>query len=419
MPFIAGSVSAWRSFEGRLWNEFAGTIVVAFDEKTPYIPAAVTSYNGDGHVEGLRIRMKHIVFAALVLVTANSVFAGEDMAMMAQESRERVFSALTKRLVKPEIANSVADLQSTDFPTRENAAKKLAAESDRKAVIDALIAAAREDDANKRPNAGSLLVEMRADSIQPLIAALDANETRSRAAWALSEMGEDAKAAIPALTALLKNENANAVMDAAKALGSMGAAAKPSIPALIDAMTHPNQEARSALAEAIKRAGPGPEYIPKLIPLLDDKFMQVRSTIILTFGYMGEAGKPTIPIIAKHLKDENAWCRMHAAASLARFGPDAKETAAALKEALSDSADNVRGAAANAIARVAPSAEIVPDLIGLAQDKNERVSNKACEALVLIGTPALKDLKEVSEATDDAVLKALLGDVMKKIQAAK
>jgi len=360
--------------------------------------------------------MKIALALALPIVACSfSLVAGEDMAMMAQEQRERVLAQLTAKKFPTDIATCIADLAQTDVPTRENAGKLLLAHSDRKTVIAALIAGAKDDDPDKRPNAATLLVKLGDEAVEPLIAALSVNETRPRAAWALSELRESAKPALPALTALLKNEAA--ARDAAMALGAIGHDAKEVLPALIEAMNNPNEEARAAIAAAIKQIGPGSEHIPLLIPLLQDKYLKVRSTIILTFGYMGDAGKPAIPAIAKHLTDPSSWCRMHAAASLARFGPDAKEAVPALRAALQDKEGVVRGNAATALARIAPSAEIVPDLIDAAQDSNERVRNLAAEALVIVGKPALEDLKGAAGATDDKVFKALLDEVIQKINS--
>jgi len=360
--------------------------------------------------------MKTALALALPFVACTlSLLAGEDMAMMAQETRDRILAQLTAKKFPTDIATYVADLSRTDVPTRESAGNKLLAHSDRKTVMAALIAAAKDDDPDKRPNAATLLVKLGDDAVEPLIAALSAAETRARAAWALSELGERAKPAIPALTELLKNEAG--ARDAAMALGPLGHAAKSVLPNLIAAMNNPNEEARAAIAAAIKQIGPDAEHIPALIPLLNDRYLKVRSTIILTFGYMGEPGKATIPAITKHLSDPSSWCRMHAAASLARFGPDAKNSVPALREALRDKEGVVRAAAANALARIYPSAEIVPDLIDVVQDQNERVRNLASEALVIVGKPALEDLKGASEATDDNALKALLGEIIQKINS--
>src|ERR1700761_7125088 len=49
----------------------------------------------------------------------------EDMAMLAQEQHDRVLAQLTEKKVPIDIATSVADLHTTDVPTREAAGQKL------------------------------------------------------------------------------------------------------------------------------------------------------------------------------------------------------------------------------------------------------------------------------------------------------
>jgi HEAT repeat protein len=69
-------------------------------------------------------------------------------------------------------------------------------------------------------------------AIPALIAALKDKEgnVRSSAAEALGKMGVEAKAAIPALIAALKDENAFVRYRVAEALGKMGVEAKAAIP---------------------------------------------------------------------------------------------------------------------------------------------------------------------------------------------
>jgi HEAT repeat protein len=359
--------------------------------------------------------MHRILGLSFILLSVGAC-AGEDMSVMAMEQRQRVIDHLGELKVPADIATSIGDLALNDVPTRESAAALLIKHAERKAVVSALITAAREDDPDKRPNAASILVTMGPSVLPELEAALEKNETRARAAWAISEMGDNARPALPALVKLLQSDDIFAVNDAATALAKMGSAAHGCIDAMLDAMKCPDQDARAAIAQAIKQAGPTAENIPRMIPLLKDRFMKVRSTIILAFGYMGDAAKPTIPVLIEHLKDENSWCRMHAAAALARFGPAAAEAEAPLTAALSDEAGTVRGAAANALARICPSPRIVPDLIAAVQDENERVRHLASEALVLVGKPALEDLRGASEASDDAKLKTLLAELIQKIE---
>lgn len=360
--------------------------------------------------------MKRAVWALVVFLAAGAC-AEEEMMRMALEARERMLATFKARQIPDEIALTAARLTDNDVPTREKAAAALLEHADRKTVITAMILAMKEDDNNKRPNAGTVLVKIGADALGALVEALDVNDLRGRASWALSELGETAMPAIPALIQLLKSDKPLAVSDGAAALGVMGQNAKDALPPLIEALKNPDREVRAAVATAIKQIGPAPEHVALLLPHLQDPYMKVRSTLILAFGYMGEAGKPAIPEMIKHIQDENSWVRMHSAASLARFGADAKDAVPQLRAALGDEAGVVRGTAAMALAKIAPSADLIPDFIRLLQDLNERVRNLAEEAVVEVGKAAIDDLKAAAGATSNPALKTTLTELARKIQS--
>ena len=358
-----------------------------------------------------------IVIFVFLLTSGAGICAEDEMMSVAREAHERMLINLKANQIPDEIVAVATKLTEMDTPTRDAASKVLIANSDRKTVLNAMILAMKEDDNDKRPNAGTVLVQIGAEAVTPLIDALPKNELRSRAAWALSQLGEKARPAIPALIQLLKSDLPVAVNDGAVALGIMGQEAKEALLPLIEALKNPDSEVRVAVATAIKQIGPSAEHIPLLLPALKDPYMKVRSTIILTFGYMGDAGKPAIPEMIKLLKDENAWVRMHTSASLARFGADAKDAVPALRAALGDESGVVRGTAAMALARIQPSSDFVPDMIKLLQDQNERVRTLAQEALVTIGKVGVDDLKAAADASGDKGLKTTLDELVRKIQA--
>lgn len=361
------------------------------------------------------IIMKKALVAIVLLLTAGA-YAEEEILRRMMEARGRILEEFQARQIPADIANTAILLNDNDVPTREGAAKKLLDHSERKTVLAAMIMAMKEDDNDKRPNAGTVLVSMGAEAVAPLVEALKTNNLRHRASWALSEMGDHAKPAIPALIALLKSDEPLAVNDGAIALGKMGQNAREAIVPLIEALKNPDQEVRAAVAASIKQLGPASEHIPLLLPALKDPYMKVRSTVTLTFGYMGDAGKPAIPEIIKGIKDENTWVRMHSCASLARFGADAKDAVPQLREALNDEAGVVRGTAAMALAKIQPSSEFVPDLIRLLQDENERVRTLAHDAILEIGKPAVDDLKAAADASSDTKLKLTLDELARQIK---
>lgn len=362
----------------------------------------------------MMMMMKHVLAFSVIL--AGVAVAEDEMMEMALASRERILILMKARGIPGEMAQVVVKLADNDVPTRERAVAALLENPDRKKVIHALVGAMREDDNNKRPNAGTILVKMGAEAVPSLIDALNSTDVRSRACWALTELGDAAKPAVPVLVTMLQSSDANTANDAAVALGVMGTGLSEVLPALIETLKHENQEVRAAAATAIKQIGPKSEHIALLLPALKDPYMKVRSTVVLTFGYMGDAGKPAIPNMIGMLKDENAWVRFHSAAALGRFGAAAKDAVPGLRAALADETGVVRGVAATSLARIHPVPEIVPDLIKLVQDENERVRTLAEDALFAIGKPALEDLKGAAEVSDNKKLKAALEEIIKKIQ---
>jgi HEAT repeat protein len=80
---------------------------------------------------------------------------------------------------------------------------------------------------------------------------------RANAAMALQQIGRDARTAVPALIARLRDDDWNVRQHAAKALGAIGPEAAAAIPALEKAAK--DEYLRSAANEALAQIqGPGP-----------------------------------------------------------------------------------------------------------------------------------------------------------------
>jgi HEAT repeat protein len=99
-----------------------------------------------------------------------------------------------------------------------------------------------------------LIEALKAEGIQDL----DTSENLTRlAAWALGQMGEAAKAAVPALTRIFqkKTENTALLTTVAESLGMIGAPAKSAIPVLSAAAENEREDyrLRKAASEAVKR----------------------------------------------------------------------------------------------------------------------------------------------------------------------
>jgi len=100
---------------------------------------------------------------------------------------------------------------------------------------------------------------------------------RSRAAYALGEIGADAGVAVPALIKILKDDE-EARSWVAKSLGRIG---KPAVPVLIEALNNEEKEVRQAAVYALKIIGPDAKAaVPALIESLDDEDKEVRNAVV-------------------------------------------------------------------------------------------------------------------------------------------
>jgi len=95
-------------------------------------------------------------------------------------------------------------------------------------------------------------------------------DERPKAAWALRQIGPDAKAAVPLLIEALKDPNEELRREAATALGFIAYEAKEAIPALIAAAEDPSPRVRFSAIGALGALCPGKEAIPTFIRALGD-----------------------------------------------------------------------------------------------------------------------------------------------------
>src|SRR5262245_64932098 len=93
-----------------------------------------------------------------------------------------------------------------------------------------------------------------------------------------------------------------------------------------------------------------------------------------------------------------------AAASLGKFGADAKSAVSALTKALQDADYRVRISAATALGRVGPAAaEAIPVLVAALSDFNRIYCRMAAHALVQVGAAAVPALTEALHHADPDV----------------
>ena len=286
-----------------------------------------------------------------------------------------------------QVVDFVRQLQSQNVDVRLSAVKALARIGpEAKEAVPALIAALKDKDDGVRSFAAEALGRIGKEAVPALIVALkDQNAgVRNSAVYTLGRIGPEAKEVVPALIAALKDKDDGVRSFAAEALGRIG---KEAVPALIAALKDQNAVVRPLATYALGRIGK--EAVHALIAALKDQDAGRRSSAAEALGEMRPEAKEAAPALIATLKDQDAGVRRYAAEALGRIGPGAKEAAPALIAALKDHDADVRRSAAQALGLIGPEAkEAVPALIAALTDHDVGVRRSAVYTLGRIGPEA-------------------------------
>ena len=221
-----------------------------------------------------------------------------------------------------------------------------------------------------RPAAGARQDRWRGRSLGEWQGDLRDSSPRVRAE-AISALAFFGAPAVPALTAALRDPDAQSRVGAARSLGHIGPEAADAVTALTQALRDGDARVRFDAAVALGRIGPpARDAVPALGRALRDPAGEVRVGAALGLAGMGPAAQEMVPPLADALRDSNAVLRMSAASALGSIGPAAKPAVPALIVALRDSNTSVRTNAAGALGNIGPGArDAVPDLRRLAESE--------------------------------------------------
>jgi HEAT repeat protein len=174
------------------------------------------------------------------------------------------------------------------------------------------------------------------DAVPALAAILrddDDPAIRSEAALALSKMAPASRGAVEALAGALKDELPLVRMNAAIALLRLGEEARPAVPAMIEALADPTNRTNTGrfhatiqemVAIALGRASAGTtEAVPALTEALKKAHTrEVRISMVRALGEVGEAARDTKPLLVPLLDDrDREQCKVTEEA-LRRMGED-------------------------------------------------------------------------------------------------
>ncbi len=275
---------------------------------------------------------------------------------------------------------------------------------------------------------------------------LDAIAVRTSAARALTLLGPQAQAAVPALAQALHDADMTVRWNAAQALGHLGKAGVPELAAVLtDKDAHVRYCAVSGLGCANQEAAP--LAAPPLFKALTDKDGTVSSWASDGLAKLGTNAVPfltnaianpeplirqraakvlgsiryrplVVPPLVNLLHDSQPACRTVAAQTLARLGlPDHAMTRAYL-EALKDPEAPVRLGAVQGLAQArAQAALIVPGLTACLGDESPAVREAAARALAHFGPQAQSASTNLARLLEDKEepVRAAAGEALKKL----
>jgi HEAT repeat protein len=289
-------------------------------------------------------------------------------------------------------AEWLEELASADAEQGARAGSALAEQGE--VGLRVLLAARKSSDMRAHRQAVRALARMGSLAARPLVEALP--ESGERAAVALVRLGP---AAVEALEAGLREPES--APHCARVLGEIGPRARAAVPALLALMQdrEGSRERRAEVVRALGRIGPDPETPPGLpdpvidglTAALDDPAVAVQQRALEALAELGPRAQTALPALARVTRGRNA--DLAAGACLALAGLGGPGAVAPLVARLKDDRRPVREAAAEGLARLGPVAR--PALPALADVLSSPTPLAARTALERIGADAVPALAAV------------------------
>lgn len=273
-------------------------------------------------------------------------------------------------------------------------------------AVPQLIEAVKDPDEKVTAKALTTLGRIRPPAVKELVAALADDAVAPRIVAVLVNLNT---ASVPVLATALEDPNVNVRIHAAHALRDIGPAADEARPALFKALTDPEDKIRVSAAEAIVRIGPGLGDEEPLIAALKDKDGVVRGYAAVALGKRGNNALEAAPSLVKLLSDTSEDARAGAAEALGQIRPrDSKPQMTALRAVLKDQSPKVRERAVFSVGQIGSkgeskslAGELVPDISPLLKDKETGVRRSAAQALGALGKGASKAAPLLAPLLDD------------------
>jgi HEAT repeat protein len=290
------------------------------------------------------------------------------------------------------------------------------------------------EDWGEKKELGALLVDQSSSSwvhtggwkeLLPKLLKSDLEERHSHTA-ALKERVHADKTVLPALQALLQDEDPEKRKEAAFAFGCLGSEmGEMYVFSVAELLSDKEPSVRAVCMQSILKLGKaGRKYAEGIMPLLKDKAAEVRRVAAHTLGCMCELDRTIGNLhergmtgvasdIGAMLEDPDSSVRRSAAHALARFGVRGAKYADAILHQLEKDAAS-RSKMLTALGKMPITERIAKKVAAYLNDPDHEVRNAGCQALSNMGplctdeyVDAINRLRESDSQVRDAAERAL------------
>jgi HEAT repeat protein len=203
-------------------------------------------------------------------------------------------------------------------------------------------------------------------------------------------------------TRQLAEEDVRARWYAAYALGQIGPEARAAVEPLMKILENPREHeyVRGNAAWALGRIGPGAEAaVPLLVETLSSRHLSVRRNAPLALGRMGSAAKDAAPRLRELLSDQDPTVVVHSALALWQIEEDERAVQGLVALTRQQREDLRPYLAVSALGEIGTARnEVLPALTAALGHKDPDVRRAAARELGRIGPEALPSLQEVLRA---------------------
>ena len=231
----------------------------------------------------------------------------------------------------------------------------------------------------------------------------------------LGELGPAAAPAVPELTQLLGNNKSYVRRAGALALGKIGPEALDALPQLVQTLDDPQEYHTHPGDIAQAIANIGPQAVPYLITVLETENFTIREGVAKTLGEIGADAEAAIPALIEKLSDKDKRPHIYASA-LGKIGPKAIPALLSIIEHSNEDAIR-RMYAVYALGEMGSSAkDTVPELIKRLDDLTLQIHT--IEALGKIGPDAheaVPHLIAIKDGPKHRYLKKISAEALTKI----